>query len=536
MQPDLIGGRYRVRTPIGRGGMGTVWLCQDEKLQRAVAVKQVGLLPGESVTDSARALREARSSAALSHRNVVTVFDVVEEDGHIWLVMEHVPGRSLSQIIRDDGRIAPAEVAEIGAQVAAGLASAHEAGTTHRDVKPGNVLVREDGLAKISDFGIARTAGDPALTQSGLFVGTPMYFSPELARGADPDPSADVWALGATLYSAVEGRPPYEQRGNAMAVLTEVANEPPPPPRHADFLEPALTRMLDRDPASRWSMQDAAHALRRLADEHAEQTRANSTALLATGGAAAGGAAAGGAGAAAAGGTAEPGATRTHEDTRTIERDAPAPAAAPPPGAGPGAGPDTGPKRRRPGALAVLLGLVALLLVGGIVYAAVNQSDEGAPEAGRTPGADASSSKPARSSEPSESAQTPSPRETAQPSESADSGNQGTGNKGNGTTAGGKPAGFVRDYYGVVPDDLDTGWSMLSPRMQSEVGRDSYDGFWSTIDSVQPSRASTPAGGDVVDVTLRFTDNDGNVSVERHRLSLVEGDGGYLIDSDEIIG
>ena len=156
MQPELIGARYRVQSAIGQGGMGTVWLCQDETLRREVAVKQVGLLPGESVTDSARAFREARNSAGLSHRNVVTIFDVVEEDGAIWLVMEHVPGRSLSEIIKQDGPLEPAVVADIGAQVAAGLAAAHRAGTMHRDVKPGNVLIREDGVAKISDFGIAR--------------------------------------------------------------------------------------------------------------------------------------------------------------------------------------------------------------------------------------------------------------------------------------------------------------------------------------------------------------------------------------------
>src|SRR3954447_157604 len=198
MQPDLIGGRYRVRSPIGRGGMGTVWLCRDEKLQRDVAVKQVGRLPGESMTDSARALREARSSAALSHRNVVTVFDVVEESDAIWLVMEYVPSRSLSEIIREDGPLDPAVVAQIGAQIADGLAAAHALGTVHRDVKPGNVLIREDGVPKISDFGIARNAADPALTQSGFVTGTPSYFSPELATGHAPSPAADVRALGAT--------------------------------------------------------------------------------------------------------------------------------------------------------------------------------------------------------------------------------------------------------------------------------------------------------------------------------------------------
>src|SRR3954470_18795515 len=264
MQPDLIGGRYRVRSPIGQGGMGTVWLCRDEKLQREVAVKQVGRLPGESMTDSARAMREARSSAALSHRNVVTVFDVLEESDAIWLVMEYVPSRSLSEIIREDGPLDPAVVAHIGAQVADGLAAAHAAGTIHRDVKPGNVLIREDGVAKISDFGIARKAGDPALTQSGFVTGTPSYFSPELATGHPPSQAADVWALGATLYAAVEAPPPYRPRENPVAVLHDIATGQPPRPQRAGFLEEPLRRMLDRDPKSRWSMADAAHSLNRL--------------------------------------------------------------------------------------------------------------------------------------------------------------------------------------------------------------------------------------------------------------------------------
>ncbi len=279
MQPRLIGDRYRVREAVGRGGMGTVWLCRDERLRRDVAVKQVGLLPGESVTDSARALREARSSAALSHPHVVTVFDVVEEGGAIWLVMEYVPSRSLSDLVAAEGPLEPALVADIGAQVAEGLAAAHRAGVMHRDVKPGNVLVREDGWAKISDFGIARATGDPALTQSGLVTGTPAYFSPELAQGAAPTPASDVWALGATLYAAVEGHAPYAPQRNPIAVLHDIASHQPAPPRRAGVLEPALLRMLDREAGSRWGMDDAAHALRRLVDSHrSERTLAQTRA------------------------------------------------------------------------------------------------------------------------------------------------------------------------------------------------------------------------------------------------------------------
>ncbi len=176
-----------------------------------MAVKQIGALPGEAA-DLARALREARSSAALQHPNVVSVFDAIDEGETIWLVMEYVPSRTLSQLVRDDGPLDPRRAAALGAQVADGLALAHERGTVHRDVKPGNVLVREGDHAKISDFGIARSnTDDEHRTQTGLMTGTPAYFSPELARGADPAPASDVWALGATLYAAVEGHPPFPQ-------------------------------------------------------------------------------------------------------------------------------------------------------------------------------------------------------------------------------------------------------------------------------------------------------------------------------------
>ena len=266
--PEVIGGRYRVNSVIGHGGMGTVWLCTDDLLGRQVAVKQVGLLPGESAPDSARALREARSTAALNHRNVVSVFDIVEEQGSIWMVMEYVPSASLAQIVRDRGALPPEQVAVIGAQVADGLAAAHAAGVIHRDVKPANILVTDDGLAKIGDFGIARNLGDEPLTQAGLVTGTPSYFSPELAEGHEPGPESDVWALGASLYFAVEGRPPYPHQPNPVAMLRTIASRPPDPMQGAGFLEQPLGRMLDHDPRSRWAMADAAHTLHRLAERH----------------------------------------------------------------------------------------------------------------------------------------------------------------------------------------------------------------------------------------------------------------------------
>ena len=187
------------------------------------------MLPGESAPDVARAVREARSSAALNHPNVVSVFDAVEDEGRTWLVMEYVPGTTLAEMLGKEGRLEPARVASIGAQVAAGLAGARARHRVHRDVKPGNILVDGD-VAKISDFGIARTEGDPQPTRTGLVIGTPLYFSCARAHG-DPTPRGRRVGLGATLYAAVEGGLPVADRGNPIATLTAIAETRPHPPR-----------------------------------------------------------------------------------------------------------------------------------------------------------------------------------------------------------------------------------------------------------------------------------------------------------------
>ncbi|GAA4381768.1 serine/threonine-protein kinase [Nocardioides caricicola] len=207
MPPEIIANRYRVLRSVGRGGMGEVWLCDDELLGRQVAVKQVGVLPGESVPDLARALREARSSAALNHRHVVSVYDAIETDDHIWLVMEYVPGSTLAELIAQEGRLDPARVATIGAQVADGLAAAHARGTVHRDVKPGNVLVGEGDVAKISDFGISRTTGDDQLTRTDMVMGTPHYFSPQLAPRRRPEPGRRRLGARSDAVRRRRGRP-----------------------------------------------------------------------------------------------------------------------------------------------------------------------------------------------------------------------------------------------------------------------------------------------------------------------------------------
>lgn len=262
MEDQLIAGRYRVIRSIGRGGMGHVWLCRDEVLRREVAVKQIGSMPGDTGETNARAMREARLAASLNHPNAVSIYDVIEDHGTPWLVMEYVPARNLSQIIKAQGSLSDAEITPIAAQVAKALAAAHKADIVHRDVKPSNILVDEYGVAKITDFGIARGgAGDAQVTRTGMMAGTPAYFAPELARGKNPGPAADVWALGATIFHATEGEPPYGTDENTIALLYRIGADEPSRPQHAGFLEAPLRHMLDPEVARRWSMPMVADAL-----------------------------------------------------------------------------------------------------------------------------------------------------------------------------------------------------------------------------------------------------------------------------------
>ncbi|HEU5159440.1 MAG TPA: serine/threonine-protein kinase [Streptosporangiaceae bacterium] len=262
----LVGGRYRLTAVVGRGGMGTVWRAHDELLDRDVAVKEVLLPPGLESAERdilyQRTFREARASARLSHPGVVTIHDVVREDGRPWIIMEFVRARPLQEIVDQDGPLPPRRVAEIGLQVLEALNHAHAAGILHRDVKPSNVMITAEGRAVLTDFGIAQMPGEVTLTQTGLVMGSPAYIAPERAQGDKAMPASDLWALGATLYTAVEGRSPYE-RGDAMAALAATLTEDPPPPRRADRLGPIIQGLLVRDPARR---MPAAAALPLLAD------------------------------------------------------------------------------------------------------------------------------------------------------------------------------------------------------------------------------------------------------------------------------
>ncbi|MET8899118.1 protein kinase [Streptomyces sp. NPDC004538] len=255
----LLAGRYRLGDVLGRGGMGTVWRAQDETLGRTVAVKELRF-PGNIDEEEkrrliTRTLREAKAIARIRNNGAVTVYDVVEEDDRPWIVMELVEGKSLAEAIREDGLLEPKRAAEVGLAVLDVLRSAHREGILHRDVKPSNVLIAEDGRVVLTDFGIAQVEGDPSITSTGMLVGAPSYISPERARGHKPGPAADLWSLGGLLYAAVEGTPPYD-KGSAIATLTAVMTENLEEPKNAGPLRDVIYGLLNKDPAHR--LDDAA--------------------------------------------------------------------------------------------------------------------------------------------------------------------------------------------------------------------------------------------------------------------------------------
>src|SRR6188472_1990511 len=239
--------------------MGEVWLAEDILLRRRVAAKRIGALPGTSDADLDRVRREAQVSARLHHEHVVVVFDLVEDAGQHWLVMEYVESENLAELVRRGGPLSPDAAATLIAQAAAALAAAHEAGIVHRDVKPSNILVTPEGQAKLGDFGIARLEADQQLTRTGLLVGSPGFLAPEVAGGSPATPASDMWSLGATIFHAVEGHSPYETvEGNVIGTLYRIVNEPVPQPEHAGWLTPLIGQLMRHDPNSRWDSTRAA--------------------------------------------------------------------------------------------------------------------------------------------------------------------------------------------------------------------------------------------------------------------------------------
>jgi hypothetical protein len=422
-------------------------------------------------------------------------------------------------MITEKGPLEPRVVAEIGRQVADGLAAAHAAGVVHRDVKPGNVLIAEDGRVKLTDFGVSRAVDDVQLTRTGLIAGTPAFLSPEVARGKEPTAGADVFALGATLYAAVEGRPPFGLDENAYALLHKVATGTVDPPQQAGSLTALLMRLLSDDPTLRPTASEARDGLAAVAEGRpAGGTPSTGTAVLDVSPAAAAG----------AGRTAV--ADPPPEQMATAAALPPAP---PPPirpgDRGAGGGDDgTAADRRRP----LLIALAAVLLVGLGVLAAVLTRGAGADSASPTPAATATAA-PAPVAPPVVTTTSAAPASTTAPPTSSAEPTTTTSETTTSTdsTPVTDPVGFVQSYYGLLPGNTDAAWAQLGPTAQSQSGgRDAYDSFWSGKSRVWAENLRV-VGGNMVTATIVFTDNNGSVKRDPYRFVLGTQDGRQVIQS-----
>ncbi|MBN9758097.1 MULTISPECIES: serine/threonine-protein kinase [unclassified Pseudonocardia] len=496
--PDTprIGNRYRLDERIGAGAMGAVWRGTDELLNRTVAVKELlaAALPSDEQLEESRQriLREGRIGARLQHAHVISMFDVVVHDDRPWLVMEYLPSRSLAAVLAEKGPIPPREAAAIGRQVADGLAAAHTAGVVHRDIKPGNVLIAEDGRAKITDFGVSRAVDDVQLTRTGVIAGTPAFLAPEVARGQEPTAASDIFALGAMLYASVEGEPPFGLDDNAYALLHKVATGAITPPREAGPLTALLMRLLANDPAERPSAAQARDALARIAAGQSVAglaTPSTASAVMDTGDAVAAphGLAAQGGG--------------TVVDAPAV----PAPQVIPGPG-GRGARRKGAPRSRdgRGRRTPVVLGALAVLLVvgGGVAFGiySTNQQQGTPPVIAAPP----TSGSPSPSATPTT---TPAPTTSATPTPTPTT---GTGQVQD-------PVSFVQNYYRMLPDDIDGAFAMLSPQAQAQSqGIQGFRSFYSTVRNVYAENLRN-AGPNTVTATVVFMRNDGTTTRENYR-------------------
>lgn len=489
--PTRIGDRYRIQERIGAGAMGAVWRATDELLNRTVAVKELlAVTPGtsaEAIEESRqRILREGRIGARLQHAHVISMFDVVVHEDRPWLVMEYLPSDSLATVLKLKGPLPPLEVADIGRQVADGLAAAHLAGVVHRDVKPGNVLIAPDGRVKITDFGVSRAVDDVQLTRTGLIAGTPAFLSPEVAQGREPLAASDIFALGATLYAAVEGVPPFGLDDNAYALLHKVATAQPEPPEHAGPLTGVIMRLLAVDPDDRPSASEARELLAAVADGQA---------------------------------VAGPTATLAAMPTVAVARKAD-----PVPGTVTDAQPVAAPPRRRRRVPVILAAVLALLLVGGGVAAALLASNNGSGAATPVAQPPATSAAPAPTTA---AAPTTTPAPTTRPAPTTTAAPTSAP-----AAAVGDPVAFVQNYYGLLPGNPDAAFALLSPQAQAASGgRDGFDRFYSGMRSVSVENP-TQTGENTVDATIRFVRTDGTTTNEPYTFVMgTAGDGSTIMQS-----
>ncbi|WP_269844567.1 serine/threonine-protein kinase [Actinokineospora bangkokensis] len=485
---------------IGSGAMGIVWKAEDERLQRVIAIKQLVVRPGLDTqqTEEARrrAMREARIAARLQHRNAIAMLDVAEHDGEPCLVMEFLPSRSLSAVLAERGTLPPEEVAAIGSQVAAALAAAHSAGIVHRDVKPGNILLDDKGTVKITDFGISRAIDDGTVTETGMLAGTPAYLAPEVARGQDPSRASDVFSLGAALYHALEGAPPFGLNTNALALLHAVASGRVPPPRNAGRLTDPLMSLLSVDPADRPTMEQAISALTLpTAPLLALPTPASPTPALAA-------------------------------DQRTVparpappQRTTALPPVPPPAPARPAAAPAPRPAPQAGAQRGVLVGaaLVVVALAAAVVTVILTNSG------GETALPPAVTSTVTVPGQPPQQAQPTTTTPSSPPQGSAK------------VTDWGAAGRRVIEFYGDAP--LAQRWAMLGPNAQAVFGGqaqfEQYWGAFAYVASRDANGVSPNADGSVtvpVEVTTKTA--GGAEQVRRLRVVVVSLDGQLLIDSD----
>jgi len=508
---QLIAEHYRLVERIGSGGTGVVWRATDERLRRSVAIKQIQIKPSLPEAERGimrqRAIREARNAARFQHPNAIVVFDITEHDGDPCLVMEYLQSSSLAAVLAAQGTLPLTQVARIGEQVASALIAAHNAGIVHRDVKPGNVLLDDHGTVKITDFGISRAAGDATLTETGLICGTAAYLAPEVARGSDPTPAADVFSLGATLFHALEGEPPYGASANPLAVLYAAANGQVSQPRNAGQATEFLLALLDPDPDVRPSMRVARDTLTAFADagsaapvgfvpaseaytrrQNGEPADAATRALRSP--------------------------TPTHQPTQWHERPLP-PAqhavahpetAAHPTAAPPRSGSGGGSKRR-----AVLIGGLAggLVAVTALLIGTMTDSDSNGPVAQANTPATSTANPGATTTKAAALGATPS----------------------SGTVDWGSAGQLIVDYF----NSPSSSWSMLTPAAQAAYGsQQDYQDYWDSriIESFANINAATGANNSDGSVDMRL----GNITVGGQSkpmvLRVVASNGKLLIDSD----
>jgi eukaryotic-like serine/threonine-protein kinase len=491
--------------------MGAVWRARDERLHRTVAVKQLpvvlGLSPAETDLANQRAMREARITARLSHPYAVSIFDVVEHEGRPCIIMQFLPSVTLASVLRDGGPLDPEEAVKVGAQVASALAAAHEVGITHRDVKPGNILIADDGTALISDFGISHALGDATLTSTGLIHGTPAFIAPEVARGGDATSASDVFSLGSTLYEALEGEPPFGRDPNTIALLHKVASGVFPPPQRAGLLTSLLLQMLATDPSARPSMREVATRLGWLAagnDEH-------------------------------------PGTTPVPKPTATGNVQHPATTPLPEPSA-------AGRPQRHGRLLAGVAGLLVVAVLATVGWwqfgrpgpLAAQDGASASPVA--TPSAevttDITTSAPSPTATPETTPSSSVERSSAPPTTRPPTTRPPTPTPTRRPTSASATdlAQAITSYYALMPTGTDQAWTRMTANYQTNHagGRRAYQRFWDAIGRVSVSGVTgLPPGRAQATVTYYF--KDGRVVTERTGYVLVEEDGRLKISSSTVL-